>query len=233
MWRGACLVGGIAALGVALAPPVETLSSALASAHMGQHLLLIAVAPPLLVLGTRRGALLRALPVRLRPLVGRWRRSLAGRAGAWVAGQAAVLAALHVLVLWTWHAGAVYDAALAQPLLHLLEHATFLGTALLAWAALLDARPRPAIGARVLVLFGLSAQSALLGLLLTFAPTPWYAGYADATAAYGLSRVADQQLAGVLMWVPGGVPYLVLALWLLRGWLREPAAHHLVHSRPG
>ena len=130
-----------------------------------------------------------------------------------------------VAALWLWHAEGPYDAALDNSFVHAVEHACFLATALLSWAAIL-ARPRRravAPGMAVLVLFGLAMLSGLLGLLLTFAPTPWYPAYAETTEAWGLTPLEDQQLAGVIMWVPGGGAYLIAALVLVILWIRAPA----------
>ena len=129
-----------------------------------------------------------------------------------------------VAALWVWHAEGPYEEALANPYVHGLEHACFLATALLSWAAVLaPPRRRAAVpGMAVLVLFGLAMVSGLLGVLLTFAPTPWYPSYADTTGVWGLTPLEDQQLAGVVMWVPGGGAYLVAALALVGWWLRTP-----------
>ena len=193
-WRERAFVAGVATLAVALASPLDGLSSSRASAHMIQHLLLTVVAAPLLVVSAPIPALLRGLPRSLRRAVRGVRLPAPRRAVPW--------AILHVIVLWSWHAAALYEAALRNDLLHRLEHVSFLVTALLVWAAVLSRR---AAGIGVLVLFGLSVQSGLLGALMTFAPTPWYPTYS----------LADQQLAGVIMWVPGGGSYLVAALALL------------------
>ena len=200
--RHPAFVAGIVALAVALVSPLDALSSSLASAHMVQHLLLITVAAPLLALTAR--TVLERLRLRSPQL-----RTFQNPIG-W-----ALVAAV---VLWGWHAAVLYEAALRNDLLHRLEHVTLLATALLSWLAILS---RGASGLGLLVLFGLSVQSGLLGVLMTFAPTSWYPTYAGRTAAWGMSPVADQQLAGVIMWVPGGGAYLVAALALLMSLLSE------------
>ena len=187
-------VAGVATLAVALASPLDGLSSSRASAHMIQHLLLTVVAAPLLSSAPRFPRCSAVSPDRwpARSAACAFRRRI----------ERGPVAILHVIVLWSWHAAALYEAALRNDLLHRLEHVSFLVTALLVWAAVLSRR---AAGIGVLVLFGLSVQSGLLGALMTFAPTPWYPTYS----------LADQQLAGVIMWVPGGGSYLVAALALL------------------
>ena len=130
-----------------------------------------------------------------------------------------------VIALWCWHLPALYEAALSNGWLHGLEHATFLLTALLSWAAILAAGRRRTnrCGLAVLVLFVLATQSGLLGVLLTFAPRPWYPSYEATTEAWGLTPLADQQLAGVIMWIPAGSVYMVVALLLVSRWIRMPA----------
>jgi putative membrane protein len=126
-------------------------------------------------------------------------------------------------VLWFWHAAVPYDAALSSPPLHLLEHASFLATAVLFWHVVIGARGagRAPNGLGVLLVFGMAMQSVLLSVLLTFARTPWYAGYARTTTPWGLDPLADQQLAGAIMWIPAGGVYLAAALALLASWVRS------------
>jgi cytochrome c oxidase assembly factor CtaG len=103
---------------------------------------------------------------------------------------------------------------------HGVEHAVLFGAALASWAAIVRLRRRRARpGIELLVLFALSLQCALLGALLTFATTAWYPAYAATTEPWGLSPLSDQQLAGVIMWIPAGGVYLVAALVVLRRWI--------------
>jgi putative membrane protein len=222
-WRARCFALALAALGVALLSPLDALAGALASAHMVQHLLLVLVAAPLLALSAPSSAILRGSPLALRRASSRWRRrlGLTHRNLRALAHPAAVWL-LHVAVLWFWHAAVPYHAALASRPLHLLEHASFLVTAALFWHVVVGARGagRVSNGLGVLLVFGMAMQSVLLSVLLTFARTPWYAGYADTTAAWGLDPLADQQLAGAIMWIPAGGVYLAAALALLASWVR-------------
>jgi cytochrome c oxidase assembly factor CtaG len=185
---------------------------------MVQHILLIVVAAPLLVLGISP-----ALPAWGLPRS--WRRPVLQKVHSmrWVAAAGKLLQspfaawALHALALWIWHAPGLYQGALNSAGLHALEHLSFLGTALLFWWVLF----RPAgerelgLGAGLLFIFTMALQSGLLGALLSFSPQPWYPAQSGGAAAWGLSPLEDQQLAGALMWVPAGVVYLVAALWLL------------------
>jgi putative membrane protein len=222
-WRARCFAGALLALGVALLSPLDALSSALASAHMVQHMLLVLVAAPLLALSAPSSSLLRGSPLAVRQAVGRWRRRLGlRRASLRALGHPAAAWLLHVATLWFWHAAVPYDAALANPFLHALEHASFLGTALLFWRSVIGTRSpgRVPNGLGVLLVFVMAMQSVLLSLLLTFAEAPWYAGYATTTTPWGLQPLADQQLAGVIMWIPAGLVYLGAALALLATWIR-------------
>ncbi len=233
-WQVMAYVCGLLTLVAALVSPLDALGSALLSAHMAQHLLLIAVAAPLLVLSQSPTALLWAVPERRRRRVGRWWRRAPALRSAWAALTLPLVAwLLHTAALWAWHAPPLYQAALDVPLLHGAEHLSFLGTGLLFWwtvlvpgaaGALPAERRRMAYGLGALSIFALTLQSGLLGALMTFAPTPWYPAYAGRTAPWGLAPLEDQQLAGLLMWGPGGMIYAAIALGLLAIWIRPRAA---------
>jgi cytochrome c oxidase assembly factor CtaG len=222
-WRARCFTGALVALGLALLSPLDALSGALASAHMVQHLLLLLVAAPLLALSAPASAILRGSPLALRRASGRWRRRLGLTHGnlGFLRHPAAVWL-VSVGVIWFWHAAAPYDAALDSQLLHVLEHASFLVTAVLFWQVVVGVRgaARVSGGLGVLLLFAMAMQSVLLSVLLTFARTPWYSGYAATTAPWGLDPLTDQRLAGVIMWIPAGGIYLLVALALLVTWIR-------------
>lgn len=219
-WRAWCFYGGLAVLALALVSPVDPLGEALFSFHMAQHLLLTIVAAPLLVLGGN-------LPW-IWSLPHPWRRSVAlsghrtGRhpvVGALV--HPAGAAALYAAALWAWHVPRLYEAALTSPAVHALEHASFLGSGILLWWAVLRLRHRVdhGLGPAILALFATALHGGALGALLTFSRSPWYPAYGDSVAAWGLTPLEDQQLAGTLMWVPPGVVYLGGALALLALWL--------------
>jgi cytochrome c oxidase assembly factor CtaG len=222
-WRARCFTMALVALGLALVSPLDAASSALASAHMVQHLLLLLVAAPLLALSAPSSAILRGSPLALRRASGRWRRRLGlthGNLG--VLRHPAAVWLLSVGVIWFWHAAAPYDATLDNQLLHVLEHASFLVTAVLFWQVVVGVRGAARVpgGLGVLLVFAMAMQSVFLAVLLTFARTPWYSGYAATTAPWGLDPLTDQRLAGVIMWIPAGGIYLVVALALLVAWIR-------------
>jgi len=219
----AAFAAGMAALLVAMVSPVDRVAESLFWVHMVQHLLLIAVAPPLLVLGAPQAGLAWGLPRAARRGLGRWwhrRRRLRAALG-WAASPLPAVA-LHSVALWAWHVPAAYDAAVAHPLAHAAEHASFLGTALLFWWAVLHRRGSLARvpGLAMLALFALAMEGGALGALLTFSPSPWYRAHLATAPAWGLTPLDDQQLAGLVMWVPGSLPYLAAAAWLFVCWMR-------------
>ena len=221
-WQAACYAAGLLAILLALGSPLDEQATQLFAIHMVQHLLLILVAGPLLILGLPLAALAWAAPESWRP----WLRVTHV---AKPLARPAVAFALHSLALWSWHVPRLYDTALSQPAVHVAEHLSFLGTSVLFWWALLRTG-RSTYGTGVLYVFALALQSTILGALLTFAPTVWYTGHLGTTVPYGLSAQEDQHLAGLIMWIPGGAVYLASALLLFVAWLREtgtpdPAAH--------
>jgi putative membrane protein len=205
--------GGLLSILTALESPLDTISRELFAAHMVQHLLLILVAGPLLVLGTPLPPLLWALP----------KASRRGLGALWkhlhLLEKPGVAFALHSLALWAWHVPVLYAAAIDNRAVHVLEHMTFLGTSSVFWFAVLKPG-RPAFGKGVLLVFALALQSSLLGALLTFSPTPWYVAHLTSAQQWGLSPLDDQQVAGLIMWIPGGAIYLAAALGLFAAWLK-------------
>jgi putative membrane protein len=234
-WNVAAFSGGLLTLFVALISPLDGLSAALFSAHMVQHLLLILVAAPLLVAGRPLLALLWALPLRWRRRVSHaerqptlaafWRR-LSHPAVAWL---------LAAVALWLWHLPLFYQAALRSNGLHAFEHVCLLATALLFWYVLIGAggRQRCGYAAAVAYLLAMGAQSSVLGVVLAFSQ-PWYPAYAPSVAAWHLTLAQDQQIAGLIMWIPAGAIYLIAVLLLIVRWLtaEERAARRREQPRP-
>lgn len=220
--RAAYFDAAVATAGIALLTPLDAMSSALASAHMVQHILLVLVAAPLLALSAPSAALLRGSPANVRRFATRWRRRLElDRSKLRWLREPVTVSLLHVAALWFWHAAVPYDAALRSHPLHVVEHASFLLTGALFWWVVLGSRAAGGLsqGFAVLLVFGMAMQSVILSMLLTFATSPWYPSYAATTRAWQLEPLADQQLAGVIMWVPAGFVYVGVGLALFVAWL--------------
>ncbi len=214
-WRSAGFIAGTVMLFITLVSPLEAVSGALFSGHMLQHLLLILVAVPLLTFSRPLPALLRGSPHRWRKAFGSIVRVTVVRGlWAWLTYPLGAMV-LHVLVLWLWHLPGLYSLALENPAIHGLEHASFLITAALFWWSL---RSTEDYGERVLSVFGVMMASGLLGALMTFANIPWYHNHEAYVGFWGLSLLEDQQLAGLLMWIPAGVVYIVTAAVVLGMW---------------
>jgi putative membrane protein len=231
VWRALAYAVGLAALFAALVSPLDAAAEASFALHMAQHMLLVVVAAPLMVLGNFGVVALTALPGRLRVPLGRGFASAPlRRVRAWLF-SVPLATAVHGVVVWLWHTPRLYDAALADPLIHYLEHLTMFGTAVVFWWSALGATRRGMLGygAGVGALFLTMLHTGLLGILITLAPAPLYASYAGSTPWGALGPLEDQQLAGIVMLIPGGLVYLAGGLGLLAAWLaaaeaRTPAA---------
>jgi putative membrane protein len=202
---------GWAVLAIALLSPLDAWGAQLFSIHMVQHEVLMLVAAPLLVLGKPFAVLAWALPMP-------WRHGARRAFGsAWCRSVFGVLTVpvvawwLHAIVVWVWHAPPLFEASLRNAALHDLQHATFLASALLFWWVMLH-RSRGANPPSILWISTTLLHTGVLGMLLTFAPAPWYPFYAATTGAWGLTPLEDQQLGGLIMWVPSGALLLAIAL---------------------
>jgi cytochrome c oxidase assembly factor CtaG len=217
--RAVAVVAGVLVIVVAQCSPLDTLGDTyLFSAHMLQHLLLVLVAPPLLILG---------LPAWL---VEGWLGNRAVAGVERIARQPALAWLLGTGTLSLWHMPPLYNATLAHAGIHIAEHLSFLATATIFWWPVCAARARsrlPHLGA-ALYLFAAAVASSLLGIILTFAAPGLYPAYlhpadprgvlALVRAGWGLSPAADQQLGGLCMWVLGGLGYLTAILATLAHW---------------
>ena len=206
-WRPWAFYAGLLTLAGALLSPLDHLSGELFYAHMTQHMLILMVGVPLILLGApilpvlrgiprsvRRGVVIPAfqsLPVRLllrtlsRPLV------------AWP---------VYVLVMWGWHLPALFEAALANETVHFVEHFTFAATAYLFWWNIIDPHPLRAnlsYLARIPYIFLTVVPAFALGAFLTFSSRPWFSPYEITAPLYGISALEDQQVGGTIMWIPG------------------------------
>jgi cytochrome c oxidase assembly factor CtaG len=239
LWRRACAGGGIGfalaaayvsgwlAMAGALTSPLHWLGEHLFTAHMIEHELVMAVAAPLLVLGRPMAAALWAFPSRPRRHLARFARSRPARAGWRILTLPAVATLLHGMAIWLWHLPPLFDATVTHVGLHRLQHLSFVLTALLFWWALLR-RSHP-LGAAA-HLFVTMVHTGILGALLTFAPRVLYAAQTAEAMRWGLAPLEDQQLAGAVMWGPGGLIYAGAALGFIALHLarqhRRPAGLH-------
>ena len=209
-------------LASALVSPLHEAGERSFTAHMIEHELLMLLAAPLLVMAEPLSAMLWAFPPSARRAIGRISASRPVSAGfLWLTG-AVVATLLQAALLWIWHMPSLFDLALASEGWHAAQHLCFILSALLFWTAMLGRRGAGAgaLGGRALAAFCLLVTSFVtgaLGALMAFSDSPWYAGYARlALAPFGLSPAEDQQIAGLIMWVPGGLVHLVVALILFR-----------------
>jgi putative membrane protein len=225
-WRIACFSAGLLTLVAGLLTPLHELGDRLFAAHMLQHVVLMTVGAPLLALGAGRVAGVWALPRRVRPFAGRFLRLSRPFT------RLDVATVLQGLALWVWHIPTVYGAALDVEGLHWLQHVTLLGGALLFWQALLGRRGFQEPGAAIFCLFLTALHTGMLGVLLTFAPSPIYLGQSSGAHDFGLTLVEDQQLAGLVMWAPGGLIYAVAALGLAAAWIGRSSERSIDLVRP-
>ncbi|MFL5791895.1 MAG: cytochrome c oxidase assembly protein [Actinomycetota bacterium] len=216
----AAMLAGLTVAALVLDGPADTVADQLFWAHMLQHLALITVVAPLVVLGEPLRAFEEVLPMSVRRVAGRlegqlWARESVARRTA-VAGLV-----ISTVALLAWHTPPAFQAALVSNALHALEHLTLLVTAMFFWWPILTSGLRQRIGtgfAIVEVLIATTVMTAL-GALLTFSPTVWYPTYEAAERAHGIGALADQQLAGLLMWIPSGMLYLVIIAVLFVRWI--------------
>jgi putative membrane protein len=208
---------GFALLTIALISPIHSAGSVLFSAHMIQHEMLMAIAAPLLVLGRPAVPLVWGLPESMRRPVGRVFSQRRVR-NVWLLFTLPLVAFLiHALAVWIWHAPGLYDASVRSEAVHSAQHFSFLASALLFWWSILQSRHRKGSeGFAILLLFLTAIHTTLLGALLTVSERPIYSAYRDVvTLPWGLTSLEDQQLGGIIMWVPGSIAYMIAALYLM------------------
>jgi putative membrane protein len=232
-WEVSAFAAGWLCVVVALISPLHALGGALFSAHMTQHELLISVCAPLLVVGRPLVPLLWGVPRSWRRTLGGWTHA-EGVSRTWHAVSLPPVAfTLHAVALWVWHLPGPYQSTLSSELLHSLQHLSFLGTALLFWWTIFKVRGTElGYGAAVFYLFGTALQTGALGVLLTFSSHLWYPAYAATTGPWGLSALDDQQLGGLIMWIPGSIAYVIAGLFLFARWLRAAELRSMRRENP-
>ena len=225
LWLRAGVGKGVGTRGVATATlgvvvlllsttwPLDAYGEWSLAAHIAQHMLLIAFVPPLLLAGQPLAVAAHALPARV---AGRLHRAL-GAATSRATAALTMASVVHGAVLLAWHLPVATTLALASDPVHWAMHGSFLASGLWLWAAMWRRirDPHVGAGAGVVAMVAVMMQMGFLGALLTFATRPLYPVYAERAPQLGLDVMADQQLAGVLMWVPSCIPYLAGAMWLL------------------
>jgi putative membrane protein len=229
-WQSASYYAGLAVLAIALSSPLDILSEQLFWAHMVQHVLLLVVAAPLIVLGRPWIRLWRSLPLDLRRWLARnlsqgertrWLRSVSRALGSPLAGFLAFS-----IVLLAWHVPALFDATLRSSALHALEHTLFFATAVMFWKQVIHSPPlhaRLSAVQRVAYLVGAMIVSWVLAVVLALAPDPLYSFYAhEASRPGGISALTDQQIAAGIMWVPGSITFVIVMFVYVHRWLAPP-----------
>ncbi|MGC2399353.1 MAG: cytochrome c oxidase assembly protein [Acidobacteriaceae bacterium] len=238
-WRAGCFFAGLFAIWFAIASPLDTLDSLLLSAHMAQHLILMSVAPPLLLLGYPAVPLLRGLPQSVlrdglgpflqTPVLHRLIRFVTHPAFAWLAMNVAYIG---------WHVTPAYELALRAPGWHQVEHACFFVTSLLFWFPVIQPWPSVSRFSRWIMLpylVGADLVNTVVAGFLTFAGRVVYPSYAAAPRIFGISAVGDQAAAGALMWVLGSIifviPVVAIAFELLSPRSRRAVPENLKRGR--
>ena len=217
-----CFAGGWTSLLLALDSPIHEISEQLFCVHMTQHEILMLISAPLLVWSRPLVPMLWALPERMRSSVATLGRSRPLRR-IWIALSAPIVVwLLHAAALWLWHLPSLFVATLRSQPVHAAQHISFLGTALLFWWALLNRHPgHLSYGGAVVYVFTTAIHTSVLGALLTFGQHAWYAPYAATAPLWHLTALEDQQLGGLIMWVPAGSLLAAIGLFLLQQWINE------------
>lgn len=217
--RGWIFLAGYGTLAGAALSPLHALGGRSFTAHMVEHELIMLAAAPLLVWARPLGAMLWAFPATARQGLAAIPRSRTG-AGLWKVFTDPLLATvLQAAALWIWHLPSLFDMALKNEGWHAAQHLSFFASALLFWSAMLG--PRRNVWTTAACLFATSMITGALGAFMAVSQSPWYGPYASlGLAAFGLTPTEDQQLAGVLMWVPGGLLHAIIAVTILAPHLR-------------
>jgi putative membrane protein len=217
----------LAVLALALSSPLDALSDELFWAHMVQHVLLMLVAAPLIVLARPWIRLWRCVPLGTRRWLARGlshgRRTAPLRAISRFIGRPTPSFVAFALVLLAWHLPALFDATLRSEAVHALEHGLFFTTAVLFFKQVIPSPPlRVSLTPPQRVVYAIGAMIVgwLLAVVLALAPDPLYTHYAhEVSRPGGLSALADQHLAAGIMWVPGSITFLIVVFVYVHRWL--------------
>jgi putative membrane protein len=221
-WEKACFWTGWISLVLALMSPLHPMGESLFSAHMAQHELLMVISAPLLVLGRPLIAFLWALPRKTRRSAGAVSKFSWVRQPWEYLTRPLVAFMVHFAAVWLWHVPAAYDASVTSNAVHTAQHASFLGSALLFWwAAIRQHVGRKHYGPGLFYIFATATHTSILGALLTFSNLPWYDVYRSTVGAWGLTSLEDQQLGGLIMWIPPAFVYLAIFLWIFAQWMHD------------
>lgn len=225
-WRPVAYLSGILLLAIALMSPIDVLGGQLLTMHMIQHVLLVMIIPPLLLLANPLPFLLWGMPKNVRLRASRilsskskfrfYLRKTTGPGLVWL---------VFVVFYWGWHDPNAYNLALQNGFIHDLEHLTFFLVSMLFWWHVIGAGPRihrplSPIGRFAYVLMGIPPNM-LAGLAIVFASGPIYTYYESMPRIWGLSVMEDQKIGGVIMWVPGSMMYIMAGLILISRWLQQ------------
>lgn len=230
LWRPFSYIFGLIFIGIALMSPLDVLASSLFFMHMIQHLLLIMIAPPLLLLANPMAFLLWGLPGGIRIKAGRFLSRLLNRnapSRRWLqkATTPAIVWLFWFIAIIGWHDVNAYNAALTYGWVHDVEHLSFFAAGMLFWWHVTGAGPRlhKQFGLAGRIAFTLSAvpPNMLTGVVLTFLTVPVYTYYLDVPRVWGISPLVDQQIGGLIMWIPGSMMYLIAVLILIARLLSE------------
>ena len=224
-WQAASFAAGWLTLFGALCSPLHWLGEHLFTAHMIEHELLMAVAAPLLAVSRPLGALMHALPREMGRILTAGARSRTVRSIWRCLINPTFATVLHAIALWLWHAPVLFDATVTNELLHRLQHVSFLFSALIFWWALIR-RPRADYGMGAIHVFATMVHMSLLGALLTLAPHLLYRAQTASAPEFGLMPMQDQQLGGLVMWIPAGTIYAAIAMAMLFFWISPSAVRN-------
>jgi putative copper resistance protein D len=229
--RTVAFMAGLATIAIALMSGIERYDTALFSVHMVEHLLLMLVAAPLLVLAAPITQLLRVASPRVRQRV---LLPILNSGPVAALGHPVVAWTVFTLVLWVSHFSPLFEAALEDQFVHDLEHVLYLGAALLFWWPVVGLDPAPrrlGHAARIGYVLLQMPLSSVLAMAVLFTDAPLYSHYAALGAPYGITALADQQLAAGLMWFISDVVFIGSILLIVAGWMRHEARDAVAADR--